>query len=362
MLNNPTLSPRLDLSAGLLIRTLWRERWLLLRITTLFTALGVGVALLMQPEFVSEARIMPEMGGGSGDMLRRLAAVAGCSGVDMADNEDIDAIRPDLYPNVLQSTPFILYLIDQPVRVTSGQQLTVSAVLMPDEGPGSWLRTRVEADDVVAKQTANGVNNTLVKRSKRQQELVEDVGRRVSARLDTRSGIISISAKMPDATVAAGVAQLAMDYLTEYVTNYRTEKARLDLRFYELRLNEARLRYQKAQMTVFRYNDQHKYAVVVMQAATMEKQRMDAELSIAQTGYTELSRQFEQAKLRVQERTPVFKVLEPAQVPLKRVSPKRTIIVLLFALTGLLIGAVYLMGRENNVVGLVRVMIGESHG
>lgn len=362
MLSNPASSLRLDLSAGVLARTMWRGRWLLLRIIALFAALGVGVALLMQPEFLSEARIMPEMGGGSGDMLRRLASVSGFSGVDMADNEEIDAIRPDLYPNVLQSTPFILYLIDQPVAVTSGQQSTVSAVLKPDEGISRWLRTFVEADETTTRRTANPIDDKLVKLSKRQQELVEEVGRRVSARLDTRSGIISISAKMPDANVAAGVAQLAMDYLTEYVTNYRTEKARLDLRFYELRLNEARLRYQKAQLTVFRYNDQHQYAVVVMQAATMEKQRMDAELSIAQMGYTELSRQFEQAKLRVQERTPVFKVLEPAQVPLKRVSPKRTIMVLLFMLAGLVTGVVYLVARENDVVGRLRAMIQEPHG
>lgn len=335
---------------------MWRGRWPLLRIVALFAGLGIGVALLMQPEFVSEARIMPEMGGGSGDMLRRLASVAGFSGVDMADNDEMDAIRPDLYPNVLQSTPFILYLIDQPMVASSGQQTTVGAVLMPNEGLGWWLRTVFAASETSPKQPSNQLSNRIVKLSKRQQKLVDEVGRRISARLDTRSGIISISAKMPDATVAAAVAQLAMDYLTAYVTNYRTEKARQDLRFYELRLNEARQRYQQAQLTVFRYNDQHQYAVVVMQAATMQKQRMDAELSIAQTGYTELSRQFEQAKLRVQERTPVFKVLEPAQVPPERVSPKRATVVLLFMLGGFVLGVVYLVARQNDVLGRLRTM------
>lgn len=346
----------------MLARTIWRGRWRLLRIIALFAALGIGVALLMQPEFVSEARIMPEMGGGSGDMLRRLASVAGFSGVDMADNDEMDAIRPDLYPNVLQSTPFILYLINQPVTATSGQQTTVSAVLIPNQGIGWWLRTLFSTDEADPKRSVNRATNRLIKLSVRQQKLVDEVGQRVSARLDTRSGIISITAKMPDANVAAAVAQLAMDYLTEYVTNYRTEKARLDLRFYELRLNEARQRYQKAQLTVFRYNDQHQYAVVVMQAATMQKQRMDAELSIAQTGYTELSRQFEQAKLRVQERTPVFKVLEPAQVPPERVSPKRAIVVLLFVLSGLVMGVIYLVARQNDIAGRMRSILESSHG
>ena len=151
-----------------------------------------------------------------------------------------------------------------------------------------------------------------------------------------------------------------MDYLTQYVTNYRTEKARLDLHFYSQRLNESRQRYQTAQLAVFQYNDQHKYFVV--QAATMGKQRREAELNIAQTVYTELSREFEQAKLRVQERTPVFKVLEPAQVPLKRVSPKRTILVLVFAAIGFGLGVLYLLARQADWTGRLRAMIEESHG
>ena len=198
-----------------------------------------------------------------------------------------------------------------------------------------------------------------VKLAKREQELAEEIGRRVSARLDTRSGVIRISARMPDAHVAAVVAQSAMNYLTDYVTNYRTEKARQDLRFYSLRLNEVRLRYQNAQMTVFRYNDQHKYAVVVMQAATMDKQRMDTELSIAQTVYAELSREFERAKLRVQERTPVFTVLEPARVPLELVSPKRAVLVGLFTLAGLVVGVGWLVMKQNDIVGRMRMMIGK---
>ena len=349
----------LDLSPETLVRTVWRGRRGLLIVVALAAGLGVLVALLTPSEFVSEAKIMPEMGSNSGDMFKRLASVAGFSGIDMADNEGMDAIRPDLYPNVLQSTPFILYLIDQPVTTTGGQQTTVGRLLNPDTD-GGWLPTNWFASDKKVRPARSAKPGQPLQLSGRQQELAEDIGRRISARLDTRSGVIRISAQMPDANAAAAVTQLAMDYLTQYVTNYRTEKARLDLHFYSQRLNEARHRYQTAQFSVFRYNDRHKYFVV--QAATMEKQRMEAELSIAQTVYTELSQQFEQAKLRVQERTPVFKVLEPAQVPLKRVSPKRTIIVVVFAAVGLVLGVLYLMARQADWPGRLRAMLNESHG
>lgn len=354
------LFPRLDLSPETLLRMAWRGRCTLLAVVALSAGLGIGIALLTLSEFRSEARIIPEMETGPGDTFRRLASVTGFGGIDgMVDNDGMGAIRPDLYPSVIQSTPFILYLLDQPVTTVGGRQTTVGTVLMPDEGFGWWLQTLFSASATADSRPANATPapGRPVKLSERQQELAEDIGKRVSARLDTRSGVITISAKMPDASIAAAVAQLTMNYLTEYVTNYRTEKARMDLNFYSLRLTEARQRYQKAQINVFSYNDQHKYLVVVLQAATMDKQRMDAELSIAQAVYADLSQQFEQAKLRVQERTPVFKVLEPANVPLKRVSPKRAVIVLGSMLAGLTLGIGYLMVRQVDWAGRMRGII-----
>ncbi|WP_255433122.1 GNVR domain-containing protein [Spirosoma sp. KUDC1026] len=312
--------------------------------------LGVAVAFVSPVEFVSTARIMPEMGNNSGDMFRRLASVAAFSGLDLSDTEGMDAIRPDLYPNVLQSTPFILYLLGQPVTTDDGQTATLTKLL--DETAVNWeWKNWFQTNQLPPVRTSG----KLIRLTQKQQSLAEEISERVSAKLDTRSGVITITANMPDAYVAASVAQLAMDYLTKYVTSYRTEKARQDLQFYEQQLIRARQRYQSAQYNVFRYNDQHRHLVI--QAATMDKQRMEAELTIAQTVYTELARQFEQARLKVQERTPVFKVLEPAQIPSKRVAPKRTVIVLVFALVGLSLGSIYLLAQGADLFSRWRMLL-----
>ena len=348
----------LTLSPDVVLRVVWQERKRVFVTMVISIGLGIITAFVLTPEFRSEARIMPEMTNGSGDIFKRLASVAGFAGMDFAEAEGLDAVRPDLYPNVLQSTPFVLYLINQPVITTDGQRSTVGKFLLPDD-PG-WVLKRLFSVNKKA-DSSYPVRNKPdgpVRLSARQRDLADEISERVSAKLDTRSGIITITAIMPDANVAAAVAHLAMDYLTQYVTSYRTGKARQDLHFYTQRLNEARQRYQAAQFNVFQYNDQHKYYVV--QAATMNKQRLEAELSISQTVYTELSRQFEQAKLKVQERTPVFKVLEPAQVPLKRVSPKRTLLVLFCAALGLVLGTLYALGREADVLGSLRIILREK--
>lgn len=357
VVSRPVPSRYPALETATLVRTLWQGRGRLGLFALAFAAVGVVMALLATPEFVSEARIMPEMNSGSGDVFKRLASVAGFAGLDLSDAEGVDAVRPDLYPNVLQSTPFVLYLIEQPVVTSEGERLTVADLLDPDgDQPAGWspLNWFRPAEKPAGKPVANGPNKP-VQLTRRQQRLAEAIDKRVSAKLDTRSGVITITAKMPDAQAAATVAQQAMDYLTQYVTSYRTEKARADLRFYSQRLDESRKRYQNAQYNVFHYNDQHKYLVV--QAATMDKQRMEAELTIAQTVYTELSRQYEQAKLKVQERTPVFKVLEPARVPLIRVSPKRSMMVLGYLVLGLLVGIGWLLAQQLDLPGRLRQLV-----
>ena len=327
-----TLLLRPDLSLEAVVRTIWHGRkWLLLAVAA-FASMGVVVALALPPEFVSEAKIMPELGGNSGSAMKRLASVAGLGALNLANDDEIEAIRPDLYPNVLQSTPFILHLISQPVVNANGDTPTLGQFLLPDDQSAWSLKRFLGVETKAVKPPIKQRSGGPMHLSMRQKELIEDIVDRVKARLDTRSGVITITARMPDASIAASVTQLALDYLTRYVTDYRTEKARQDLRFYTQRLNEARHRYQTAQLNVFRYNDAHKH--VVIQASTMDGQRKEAELTIAQTVYVDLSQQFERAKLTIQQQTPVFKILEPAQIPLERVSPKRTWIVLLFALAG----------------------------
>ncbi len=354
--SRPTLSTNrwLHLPTNVIIRTLWQERYKVLLTAFLFAGFGIAIALLIKPEFRSEARIMPEMNNGSGDILKRLASVAGFAGVDFSDAEGMDAIRPDLYPNVLQSTPFILYLIDQSITTTDGRYQTIAQFLLPDDG--RWSLKQLLAFDKPDRITPLLANKTAgtVRLSVSQQELSDEISDRISAKFDTRSGIITIAAKMPDANVAAAVAQLAMNYLTRYVTDYRTEKARQDSQFYDQQVGKAYKRYTRAQFNVFQYNDHHRN--VVLLATTMERHSLEAELAIAQTIYSDLSRQFEQAKLKVQARIPVFKVLEPPNVPLRRTSPKRTGLVLLFAVLGLMLGIAYVLVRKANLAGRLQAI------
>ncbi|KAA9349459.1 Wzz/FepE/Etk N-terminal domain-containing protein [Larkinella humicola] len=339
----------LGLSPGRLVKLLWKRRVRLLLITAFFSITGIIVSFLQRPEYISEARIMPEISQGSGDLIKRLATVAGFAGLELGETGSVDAVRPDLYPKVLQSTPFVLALMNKRVPTQDGGQTSVAAMLSETD---SWFEKKWFSFDKKADNFRANVSPHTIRLTQDQQDLLEDIQQRVSAQMDTRSGVITVSAQMPDPVAVAAVTQITLDYLTRYVSNYRTEKVRRDLEFYTNRVKEAKRRFERAQYSMFHYTDQHKYMVV--QTATMEKQRIEAELTIAQAVYTELAKQFEQAKIKVQEQTPVFKVLEPATIPLKRSSPRRTNLVLLFTLTGLVLGGLSCTAVDLDAWGHLR--------
>lgn len=168
--------------------------------------------------------------------------------------------------------------------------------------------------------------------------MVKQIQQRVVTAFDRKTGIITINTKMPDPVVAATVARLSVEYLKEYVTNYRTDKARKQLAFLQKQVNEAKARYQSSEAALASYRDRNGF--LVMNSAKITEQRLQSEFMLAQNVYNGLVQQYEQAKIRVEEETPVFQMLEPAKIPLKRSEPKRIAIFIVFTFIGIILSLI----------------------
>lgn len=118
---------------------------------------------------------------------------------------------------------------------------------------------------------------------------------------------------MPDAQAAANIAEYAITLLTEYLVDYRVGKELTDLEFIEVQLAEATTRFENAQEELASFREQYRGNLSVR--TQTEEQRLESNYQVAFNLYNSLMQQREQAKLKVQEQTPLFKTLEPVQVP-----------------------------------------------
>ena len=326
-----------EISLADIVQFLKDSRAAVIKSTIAFTLIGVVVALLNKNEFVSEAKVLPELKSASTAGLGgNLSALAGLAGINLDNMSSTDAVRPDLYPNVLQSMPFAMHLLKQQVYVSSMKKSMTLEVYLDESAKIPYIESWFEsASDTAQLYDPKGLSKTL-EISKKQENLTKDVLKRVSATFDKKTAIITISAKMRDRVVAASVARLSLEYLLNYVSTYRTDKVRKQLKFLYERVQEARRRYQGAQVALQSYKDSHRG--LVMNMAQIEGERLLSEFVLAQTVYTDLSKQFEQTKIKVEEETPVFKTLEMPRIPIKKTEPQRTVMVFGFAVLGVVIG------------------------
>lgn len=329
----------IDFSA--FFKIIWKEKVWVVLITLLFALGGIYYALTAREEFVSTGKILPEYQSKAGG-LSQFAGLASLAGVDLssAAGGGSDAVRPDLYPDVLKSTPFFLELLKIKVRTKDNKEMLFSQFY-----DTFVLDNKIEEKDTKVKFPTS---NQYIAVSYQTEKNLKDLRERISAVIDKKTGLITVTVKLPDPVVATLITDYGMNFLTNYITNYRTEKSKRDLNFLAERLDAAKGKYFNNQAKKAQYSDQYQLSMMKLQTADLQRERIESEYKISSTFYNTLLQKYEEAKLKVQQETPVIKILEPPVVPNQRSEPKRAIIVLIATFLGGIFGIIFGLIRKKN--------------
>lgn len=325
-----------------LFRIFWKERWGIILISALFGVAGVIYAFVLQEEFISEGKILPEAQG-KASSLGQFSGLAALAGVDLGSVNmgGVDAVRPDLYPDVITSTPFYLELFKTKVRTKENKEVTFEeyyhSVIEKGKTPKEKLLQKypVNEEGIIV---VNRLNEIRLKKLKE----------RLTSSIDKKTGIISIRCKMPDPVVAASISKFAMNYLMEYIKSYRTDKLRQDVDYLAEQVNASRGKYYSTQQKKATYSDQFQAGSIRLQSADVQRERIESEYRLSSTFYNELLKKYEEAKFKLHQETPVFQVLEPPVTPVKKAEPKRSIIVLVFLFIGGILSLVFVLMKGGN--------------
>ena len=342
------------------IRYIWNGRWLILKVAGAFVALGLIIALTTTEQYESSARLLPEAReteGGASRLMQQFGV-----GDMLPAGGGADAIRPDLYPDVLKSTPFFLDLMEKDIEIETGggyEEMTLFTYL--DEHMTSfsligvvskytiklpwtvlsWIRGSDPEEEIREREIRE--HEGVSRLTKSQHEVIKSLDGRISASIDDRSGVISVSTEFPDPYVSAQVADYAVEYLTEYITEYRTEKAQQDLEFVKERYEEKKEEYHEAQLKLARFRDENRN--IISAVVRTEEERLQNQHNMAYNIYNNMAQQLEQNRIKVQEKTPVIKELEPVHVPMERSKPRRSLIMVISLFLGGFVGVGAVFGK-----------------
>ena len=303
--------------------------------------LGVAFSFTMTKRYEARIVLLPEYGASRRSSFSLLAAGLG--------GEGAEKLSPDLYPTILQSSPFAAFLLNQPVKDQFNKPYASLKQFLNRERkkkePGFLSRFfPSEPPKAPVKLTYEGVLSYS-------PEEQTDIARALSlltANVDQKSGVIDISAETEDPFVSAIAAENAKQYLMSYVEDYRTTKAQQNVKRLSSQVADARAKLSRAEVALQNYRDRNRN--MFANVARIEEQRLQSDFVLAQSLYNDLALRFEQAKVSVKDEKPVFKVLEPAKVPLSKSSPKRLRVGLIFAFLGGFLCLLYILIRKEKVL------------
>ena len=273
---------------------------------------------------------MPEVQSsqsGAAGLLQQYGGLLGMSGGNMNLDQD-GMIPPTLYPQIVQSLPFQLEILHKKVEFARFDT-TTTVYHFFDEVYGKSVFSYVTGYTIglpgkiigLFKQEApeqplpqGFATDSVVSVTKNQMEVVDDMRNRINVSLNEETGVINLTVKMPDPQAAAEVGKLGISLLKEYMTNYKTRKAQEDLKYARQQLDDVKQRFKEAQQQLAEFRDSN-VNLATAKAQTREQQ-LQSEYDLAFNVYNSLAQRVEQAKLKVQEQTPVVSILQPIQVPL----------------------------------------------
>lgn len=298
--------------------------------------IGVIVVISIPKQYTVEVTLSPEMGSAKGGVLSGLAASFLGSGVSMGDGTD--ALNASLSADIVSSTPFLLELSAMEIPVTKNEVMSLNTYL--DEEISPWWSYIIglpgmviggvkslfieEDEDIYFDKTSRGI----IELSKKETEKIETLKEKITASVDKKTSMTSVTATFQDSKVAAVVADSVVKKLQEYIIDYRTSKSKEDCIYLEKLFKERRQEYYEAQKKYADYLDSHDN--LILQSVRAEQERLQNDMSLAYQVYSQVASQLQVARAKVQEEKPVFAVVEPAVVPLEPSGTSRKVYVLAF--------------------------------
>ena len=316
-----------------LVRKVWSERRLVLRWCGIAVVVALVVGFSIPKEYTATAVLAPETSSNK-NSLGGLGALASMAGINMSGMSDSDAVNPDLYPDVVESVPFVIELFPVEVETIRGTLKTSLFDYLKNRTRRPWWSVALSAPFKALgwgmslfrekRPESDGTNVDPFRLTEDEHRIVEALGRRVQVAVDKKNSLVTLSVTMQDPLIAATVADTVMRNLQTYVTDYRTNKARNDLHFTQQLYDESQRDYYAAQQRFAQYMDANQN--IVRRSVRTEQERLQNEVNLTYSVYNQMAQQLQLARAKVQESTPVYAVVKPASVPLRAARPSKTMI------------------------------------
>lgn len=322
-------------------KKIWSRRKLFYKVLPITFVVSYAYILCIPRYYTSSLSLAPEIAGSSG-LGGTLGSLASSFGVDLGTMETTDAINPLLYPDLMEDNGFVVGLFDIRVKSQDGEiDCTYYDYLAKHQKKAfwsygiSWVKNLFKSKEEKGK--GSELNPYIL--TKRQDDICGAIRKNINISVDKKTAVISISVQAQDALISKTMADSVKERLQTFITNYRTNKSRIDEQYYKKLMDEAKTDYEKARRIYGNYSDAN--TDLMLESFKAKRNDLENDMQLKYNTYSTMMTQYQAAKAKVQEHTPAFTLVRGAAVPIRPSGPKRMIFVVGMCVLAIIITSLY---------------------
>lgn len=334
-------------------KKLWENKKFIIKCSIVGVILGVVIAFSIPKEYTTTVVLITESNSTTGGGMSALASMAG---INLNANSSEDIFSPELYPEVLKSTPFVQGFLDVVVIDESQGINTTLYDYLEKEQQESWWTYIIKFPAAIIQMIAGSKNEEdLATKSHRyisgeDQKIIENLTQAYTINTDKKTGITTIEVTAQSSIISAYLADTLTSYLQSYIISQRTKKAATDLNNSKELFAQTQTEYYRAQSELAKFVDQNHG---LSQAKhVVHKDRLQSEVSLTFSVYNQMAQQVQVNMIKVQDNTPVFTIIQPPIEPLVPSSPKKKIILLGFIILSITVASIWSI--KNDLLSILK--------
>lgn len=348
-----------------LFRSLWKYRKLYYKVLGITFVLVLIYVFSIPKVYRCEVMLAPELS--TTRTSNTLTSLARSFGMRLGNNTmggNSEALLPTLYPDLMNSVDFKTSLFDvQVCAKDSVKPKSYYDYLLNDQKRPWWSAIKsgimgavvglFASEDTAEVSSVNKKVNPF-RLTKKQTAIAKMIDKKVVCDVDQKTLVITIDVRDQDPVICATLADSVKERLQQFITDYRTNKARIDYEYNKKLCAESKVRYEKARQRYVEFADANQD--VVLQSVRTRITDLENEMQLMFNAYQTYATQVQNSEAQVQQETPAFMTLQSATVPIKPAGPNKKKYLLVFLFLAFVATTTYVLYKER----LLKPLLGLS--
>ncbi len=336
-----------------LLKKIWFQRILIVRLTISFLIIGCLVALVSPVIYTSETTFVPQVSDDQMTPSNKLGSLASLAGLNInsAETSSDSYLSPLLYTKIIDSEEFSLKLLSSELISSDSNNLTIGEYLLSNQSsfnfnPINFIKKytiglfSIKETEEINKniyQNYNFISDTDYK-------LLHKLRKKFTIELNKKEGFVKVLATDKDPFISTQIVEQVTKNLQSKIIEIRTNKIKERLEFskkqYELKQVEFNLLVNK----LAEFKDSNKSISTALFMSQLQK--LESDYQLQQNILINLASEYNNNKIKLNKDTPIFSVIDEVSVPKDRSKPNRKNIVILHILFGLIFSVGFVLGKE----------------